>query len=293
MQVHIVRSAETGCEPDCHEWIAAQGRIDGSSLAQFKKVLKKLGGRKLPVLMDSSGGGVDAGLAIGRLVRAKGLDVAVTRTELVACEKGDAACRKATAGGVKLGRPVALLSKCASACVFVLAGGVQRFASTRTLVGVHQFTESRSKVLRTYRIQPQPFFGSGKPKKVLVSEKVLSTSTRQVSASDKSYRDVRKFFTEMGIGDDIMRLLMSSPSDSIRLLARDELEATKLATAWMDGEELITGVASPDMAVPGQPGVAVEGEVPDTADPTRPGAGLELMSKGPAAGAIAPATAGQ
>ncbi|MGH9286372.1 MAG: hypothetical protein ACRD0M_11970, partial [Acidimicrobiales bacterium] len=77
MQVHLVRSAEPGCEPQCPEWIAAQGKIDGSSVARFKRILRQLGERKVPVLIDSNGGRVTEAFAIGRLARARGLDVVV------------------------------------------------------------------------------------------------------------------------------------------------------------------------------------------------------------------------
>ena len=100
----IVRLAEPGCEPNCIEWIAAQGRIDTTTPAEFKRVLGKLGRRKLPILIDSTGGAVDEGIAIGRLVRAKGLDVVVTKTVLTPCEATDQECRKLRARGVELGK---------------------------------------------------------------------------------------------------------------------------------------------------------------------------------------------
>ena len=53
MQVHLVRSAEPGCEPHCAEWIAAQGRIEAGSAARFRRALRRLGGRKLPVLVQA------------------------------------------------------------------------------------------------------------------------------------------------------------------------------------------------------------------------------------------------
>ena len=118
MKVMIVRSADAGCEPQCAEWISAQGMIDGDTLAQFKKVLKALGPRKLPILIDSGGGVVDDSLAIGRLIRSKNLDVVVTKTVLEPCSKTDREC-PGSKGEVR-GRPVAKLSKCASSCAFIL-----------------------------------------------------------------------------------------------------------------------------------------------------------------------------
>jgi hypothetical protein len=40
MKVYVVTSAQDGCEPDCPQWIAAQGQIVDGSLARFKKALR-------------------------------------------------------------------------------------------------------------------------------------------------------------------------------------------------------------------------------------------------------------
>ena len=58
MKVVIAHSTEPGCEPQCPEWISAQGAIDDTTPKQFKRVLATLGDRKLPVLVNSSGGRV-------------------------------------------------------------------------------------------------------------------------------------------------------------------------------------------------------------------------------------------
>ena len=92
MKVVHVKSSAPGCAPNCPEWISAEGMIDDGTLAQFKKVFKEIGPRKLPILIDSGGGLVDESIAIGRLIRAKGLDVAVTKT--VISQIGRASCRE-------------------------------------------------------------------------------------------------------------------------------------------------------------------------------------------------------
>jgi hypothetical protein len=114
MQVFVVRSAEPGCEPNCAEWIAAQGQIESSTPRKFKKVFAQIGKRRLPVLIHSIGGSVDESLAIGRLIRAKGLEVAVTKTELLPCAANDKPCQKLESKGSVRGRPVAYHSICAA-----------------------------------------------------------------------------------------------------------------------------------------------------------------------------------
>ena len=155
MQVNVVRSTAPGCEPNCPEWIAAQGQIDGTTVYKFKKVLSRIGRRHVPVFIHSAGGSVEDSYAIGRLIRARGLDVAVTKTGFVPCAPTDKACLKSAALGVLRGQPEAYHAICASACAFVLAGGQRRFVGLQALVGVHQLTsfETRIEVLRTYRVE--------------------------------------------------------------------------------------------------------------------------------------------
>ena len=74
MAFAVVRSAEPGCEPTCPEWISAEGAIVAATPARLKSLLKTLGGRKLPIVIWSPGGDVDAALALGRMIRQRKLD---------------------------------------------------------------------------------------------------------------------------------------------------------------------------------------------------------------------------
>jgi hypothetical protein len=248
MQVNVVRSAHSGCEPQCPQWIAAQGRIVAGTARRFREVLSQLGERKLPVLIDSGGGAVNDALSIGRLIRAKGLQVAVTRTAYAPCEPADAACRKAKTGGALRGQAQARFSKCASSCAFILAGGTQRLVGPGTGVGVHQI----SMTLRKYMVRTRHSFGVPvETQKTLVSEQTV-----QAHAQTKgTYAKIQQFFSEMGIGEDAMSLIMSTPNWEIRWLTQKELQATRLATHFINGEELVTGVPAaappPPSAVPG------------------------------------------
>ncbi len=263
MQVTVVRSAAPGCEPNCAEWIAAQGQIDSSSLRKFKKVLSQIGKRRLPVLIHSIGGSVDESLAIGRLIRAKDLDVAVAKTEVLSCRAADKDCQEFAAKGGVRGRPEAYHALCASACAFVLAGGVSRHVGSRTLVGVHQLTsfETRFKVLRTYRVETRKsWFGPPVVKKTLMSEKRLDQKTVETPTADSAYKKVKTYFTEMGVTEAMMPLVMSASGKSIHWLTGRELRETKIATDFKDGEQLIDGVVDRDTPTPDdQP---VKGDTP-------------------------------
>ncbi len=85
MRFVVVRSNAPGCEPTCPEWISAEGTIEAGTPALFKRTLKTLGGRKLPIVVNSPGGNVDAALTLGRMIRKNKLDIAVGKTWFVGC----------------------------------------------------------------------------------------------------------------------------------------------------------------------------------------------------------------
>lgn len=242
MEVHLVRSDEPGCEPNCHEWIAAQGRIEAGTLRRFKTALAKAGGRKLPVLVHSPGGSVADALALARLIRKSGLDVVVGKTEFAKCAARDAACRKLGAKGARLGSPVAKGSVCASACPFVLAGGVRRLAGPGGAIGVHRISSFQvmTKVLRQYRVVNRTEWGIPvAQEKKLVSEKTLSKTMVPTVTTDKTYAELRAFFAEMGISADIMPLVQRTPSDTMRWLTSREVMGFKLVNTFANGEQLL------------------------------------------------------
>jgi hypothetical protein len=248
MQVHLVRSAEPGCEPQCPEWIAAQGKIDGSSVARFKRVLRQLGDRKVPVLIDSNGGRVNEAFAIGRLARAKGLDVVVSRTNFAACAPADATCRRQLkTGNVRLGLPKSEMSKCASSCAFILAAGTRRLVGPMAYVGVHQIRSFYiyARVVRTYRVTATS--------KQLVSERRVTDKVVETRTPQKTYDEIGRYFAEMGVGDGLMPLILATPGDRLHWLTPEELKATGLATDRLDGEQLLARAAVP-LALPQQAG---------------------------------------
>jgi len=268
MQVHVVRSAQPGCEPTCPEWIAAQGTIDAGALKQFKKVLSQLRGRKLPVFIHSTGGLVHEAFAIGRLVRANGLDVAVTKTKLTRCAPADAACRKSKSESPDALRGVAQapFSICASACAFVLAAGERRFVGPLAFVGVHQIKtfQTYTKVLRTYRFTARPSGGGpAKIEKKLISERTLSQKTVQAKTTKSTYDEIKQYFVQMGIAEAIMPLLLATPHANVHWLTQDELRSTRIATDRQDGQQLLAGATAPlpDGVGPAQAGTVPEAQV--------------------------------
>lgn len=242
MQVTLVRLSTQACEPHCPQWIAAEGRIGPETPAKFKKVLAKIGSRKLPVVIHSSGGSVDPALAIGRLIRAKGLEVVVGVTELNACDSSDAACRKETAGGIVRAVLPSTMSWCASSCAFLLAGGTERHVGRQALVGVHQITTMATKVQIVRRLERQTQTVLGIPvssKTRVVSEQRIPLGTFATPTKNSTYDSVQRYFVELGIRDPIMTLVKSTPGNQVRWLKKTELFDTRLSTTSLTAADII------------------------------------------------------
>jgi hypothetical protein len=86
------------------------GTIDEGAADRVAAELAQRGEYVRTVVLDSPGGALEAALAIGRLIRDRGLATSVAAGSL-----------------------------CASSCPLVLAGGKERTASREAAIGVHQF----------------------------------------------------------------------------------------------------------------------------------------------------------
>jgi hypothetical protein len=93
-------------------------------------------------------------------------------------------------------------SRCLSACVFILAGGVSRFADEGA-VGVHR-----------PRFDAEYFAG--------LSEPAARAQYDTLAAG------VAGYLSEMGISDGLFKMMMRVPSKDMRMLTFDELTETAL-----------------------------------------------------------------
>src|SRR3984957_14628239 len=206
-----VTSAEAACKPDCPEWLSAEGRIEPGTAKVFAVAIANLKGRRLPILIHSPGGSVaDAG-AMGELIRAKGLAVAVARTLIANCPEGSPKCSDGPGTAITGG------AACASACVVVLAGGVERLAAPSARIGVHQITT------------------------VVRETEVLAhlKSTRKLFEQKGVDAAVEAYLTAMSVGEPVMTLMRKTSAASIRWLSPAELKDSRLLTLALDAAEPI------------------------------------------------------
>ena len=209
MRFARVVSADSACKPNCPEWLSAEGQIMPGSAKAFADAIANLKGRRLPILIHSPGGSIaDAG-AMGELIREKGLAVAVARTLITNCPDASPKCPDGPGGAITGG------AMCASACVLVLAGGVERLAASSARIGVHQITTMVSETEGLAHLK----------------------STRKIYEQHGVDAAVEAYLDAMGVGDPVMTLMRKTWAASIRWLSPAELKDSRLVTMALDPAE--------------------------------------------------------
>ncbi|TIT00436.1 hypothetical protein, partial [Mesorhizobium sp.] len=134
MRFVLVRGRSFLCDPNCPEWISAEGTISAQTPERLRQLLDKIGDRRLPVVINSPGGDVLGALAAGRLIRERKLDVAVARTDFIGCEPDKTDCT--AENGIYIGLTIDASGACGAACPIMLAGGVRRLVGPRAQLTV-------------------------------------------------------------------------------------------------------------------------------------------------------------
>ncbi|RTL98317.1 MAG: hypothetical protein EKK31_25965 [Hyphomicrobiales bacterium] len=240
MRFAVVRSGAPGCEPNCPEWISAEGTIEAGTPALLKRLLKTLGGRQLPIVVNSPGGNVDAALQLGRMIRKNKLDVAVGITEFSGCSPGMKNCR----GNDAKGQPYSGVAydsgaMCNSACPLMFAGGIRRVVGEWAYLGVHQITTTFRREKLLYRTTYQIVNG----KKKIISTRIVS---RKNAGSYKTYemskaveKRLSAYLKEMGVEQGVLDVMKATPASDIRQIEPDDMLEMKLVTS-LDSLDLLT-----------------------------------------------------
>ena len=217
-----VKLADTACGQACPEWLSAQGTISRGDAERLRKALDALGPRKIPLLIHCNGGLVEEALEMGEMVREKGLQVGVARTTVAQCVD-PAGCPDVR------GSFATLDATSFSACTLVLAGGIGRFATPLTQVGVHQMRNaaSRTVVERLYRDTYEVVNGVER----FLSRELVNSQTRIVTPSTPDFerlkQKVRLYLTDMGIDEKVWALAMETPANEIFNLHPGDLRALR------------------------------------------------------------------
>lgn len=241
MRFVVVRSSSPGCEPFCPEWISAEGAIVRATPGELKKFLKKLGDKRLPVIVTSPGGHVEAAWELGRILRARKLDIGVGLTRFVECAPGQNCKLDPARKGIYSGALYSAGAYCASACSMMFAGGVRRHVGQWAYMGVHQVTSYVTQQKITYR----ETYRIVKGKKKTVSRKVVGrknvgsyTTTKMGKAFTAK---MLAYYKEMGVKEAMYEAGQSTPAAEMRQLAPVEMLNMNLITS-LDATDVLVSI---------------------------------------------------
>jgi hypothetical protein len=224
----VARGDANACGPGCREWIAAEGTIDTGAEERLRALLKRLGGRKLPIFFHSPGGSVPTGLAIGRLMRERGLTAGVGWTVPAGCnpkEQREPVCDKLKRSGRDL---VAVLdpshAMCNSSCVYALVGAAVREVGAGIQLGVHSSSI-------TFTLKRIDAGGHVTRTPTHVEPKV------ERRALEGGYEKIAAYLHEMGIAQGLLAAAREVEYEHLRFLTRDQIVAFGI-----DRREVIEGL---------------------------------------------------
>ncbi|MER8467210.1 hypothetical protein [Mesorhizobium sp. M1396] len=243
MRFGIVRGNAQGCEPICPEWISAEGSIEAGTPALFKRMLKMLGGRKLPIVVNSPGGNVEAALMLGRLIRKNKLDIAIGKTAFSGCQPDANGCQDRDKNGTRyFGSVLAYGAMCNSACPLMFAGGVRRVAGEWTYLGVHQITTTYIRTKLQYRTTYRIVGGKKKVLNTRIVSRKNAGSYKTYEMSKAVEKKLAAYLNEMGIEQSVLETMKSTPASEIHQIALDDMLTMKLVTS-VDAVDLLTAAS--------------------------------------------------
>ena len=237
MTFQIMRASKTECEPNCPEWIYAEGEIVAGTVAKFNQTLKIAGKAPLLLLIQSGGGDVRAALRIGGIIRSHKMNVAVGYAFALTCDAKDVFCtetlkpKQITRGFVST-QP----SYCASACTLILAAGVQRIAIPASVIGTHQILNKPIFQKIFYREKYLLINGRKKiiSKTETKRETIIGKPTTKMTASFDIELD--RYVKGMGVGPSFLDYYAKAPPTGIYKMTPEERLATKIITSQLNPE---------------------------------------------------------
>jgi hypothetical protein len=218
------------CGDRCREWIAATGPVTPDTARDFDFFIEARDVRGATLVLDSGGGSVLASLDLGRKVRKLGLITTVGRTMKLPAPVGDAQRAKLSPRG-----------ECASMCVFVLLGGVQRKVPAEARILVHQIWPGGKR----YDASAETY------------------TAEEMVRIQRDVGRIARYTVDMGGDIELFELAMRIPPwEKLRALTAPELRRMRLMTIDAVAEAPTSGVAATGRpaqpAPPGQPARAAE-----------------------------------
>jgi hypothetical protein len=194
----IKEGPREACRDRCREWIAAGGTITEQTPKEFAAFAQGRDVRGATVLLESTGGVVSAGLALGREFRRLGVTTSVGRTgRLPPAADGE---QRATLS------PRAV---CNSMCVFLLIGGARRNVPDEARILVHQIW----------------------PSSLREDAAAATYSAGHMVATQRMLGQIARYVIDMGADIELFEIATRIPPwESLRPLTRDDLRRMRVHT---------------------------------------------------------------
>ena len=209
LSFYVVKGQPGACGDNCDTWIAADGKVDNAAAERFRKFLKQIGDRHLPIYFNSPGGNTAQALAIGNMLRANKAMARVGRTVVQDCgfePQDGAACIKLKQSGRQLtGELWTRGATCNSACPYMMLGAPNREVAPDAFLSVHS---------------PHVFlnFVGGVPPREVRARAIERALTHADGA-------VSGYLRKMGIEQGLLSVARAVKFEDLHVLTRDEIAA--------------------------------------------------------------------
>jgi len=186
------------CGSNCNEWVSARGAILPDTARDFEAFARTRDLAGKVMVLESNGGAMTAGLALGRALRRLNMTVAVGQTAMLPAEQSGE--QRATYS------PKAV---CASMCPFVLLGGTRRYVAPEARILVHQIWPGAARADSTAAVY----------------------SAQNVAGLLRATSEMARYTVDMGGEIELFDLTMRIPPwEDLRPLTHAEVLRTRLST---------------------------------------------------------------
>jgi hypothetical protein len=184
------------CGTQCREWISATGAIVDTTVMDFEAFAQTRDVRGATVALDSPGGSVVQGLALGREFRRLEIVTTVGQSVRIGAESDQRATLSPNA-------------TCNSMCVYVLLGGVQRNVPEEARVLVHQIWPASKRN----------------------DANAATYSAANVVAIQRVSGELGRYIVDMGADIELFEISSRIPPwEEMRSLTREELRRLRIHT---------------------------------------------------------------
>src|SRR5258707_6219951 len=208
MVFYVVKGAPDACGRGCDSWIAIEGQVDSGAALRFRKFLRQIRDRNLPMYFSSPGGNLDQALAMGVMLRERPVVARVARTVVKECgfeaQNGEACLKLKQSGRELHGDLWTRGAMCNSACPYLMLGATTREVAPDAVLAVH----SPKVVVH--------FSGLGIP-----SPEMRAAAT--VRGHERADRMVASYIVRIGVDIRLLELASTVKFEDIHALTREEI----------------------------------------------------------------------